>query len=64
MLAIGHRGAPKLAVENTLASIDAAIAAGARWVEVDVKLTRDRVPVLLHDRTLHRIWNIPARSPT
>lgn len=59
MLPIAHRGAPKLATENTLPSIEAAIAAGARWVEIDVKLTRDRVPVVLHDRTLHRIWNIP-----
>src|ERR1700761_622568 len=58
-LAVGHRGAPLAAVENTLASIDVAIAAGADWVEVDVWLTRDRVPVLLHDRTLDRIWGIP-----
>jgi len=57
-LAVGHRGAPMLATENTLPSIDAAIAAGADWVEVDVKLTRDQVPVLLHDRTLHRIWGV------
>ena len=59
MLPIAHRGAPKLATENTLTSIDAAITAGAVWVEIDVKLTRDDVPVVLHDRTLHRIWNIP-----
>jgi glycerophosphoryl diester phosphodiesterase len=55
-LAVAHRGAPLLAVENTLPSIDAAIAAGADWVEVDVKLTSDDVPVLLHDNHLHRIW--------
>jgi glycerophosphoryl diester phosphodiesterase len=55
-LAIGHRGAPTVAIENTLPSIEAAIRAGARWVEIDVKLTSDQVPVLLHDRTLRRIW--------
>jgi glycerophosphoryl diester phosphodiesterase len=60
VLAIGHRGAPTVAIENTLPSIEAALGAGADWVEIDVKLTRDRVPVLLHDRTLHRIWDIPA----
>jgi glycerophosphoryl diester phosphodiesterase len=55
-LAVAHRGAPLLAVENTLPSIDAAIKAGADWVEIDVKLTSDDVPVLLHDNHLHRIW--------
>jgi glycerophosphoryl diester phosphodiesterase len=57
---IGHRGAPTVAIENTLPSLDAAIEAGARWVEIDVKLTADRVPVLLHDRTLRRIWDRPV----
>src|SRR5579859_6338194 len=51
---IGHRGAAGLAPENTLAAIRAAAAAGARWVELDVQLTRDGVPVLLHDSTLER----------
>jgi glycerophosphoryl diester phosphodiesterase len=60
VLAIGHRGAPAMATENTVPSIEAALGAGADWVEIDVKLTRDRVPVLLHDDTLHRIWNVPA----
>ena len=58
LLPIAHRGAPRLAIENTLPSIEAAVAAGAHWVEVDVKLTRDKVPVLLHDRTLNRIWKV------
>jgi len=58
-LAVAHRGAPEVATENTLASIDAAIEAGADWVEIDVKLTSDGVPVLLHDYTLDRIWGIP-----
>jgi glycerophosphoryl diester phosphodiesterase len=48
-------------VENTLASIGAALDAQADWVEIDVKLTRDQVLVLLHDHTLHRIWDVPAR---
>jgi glycerophosphoryl diester phosphodiesterase len=59
-LAIAHRGAPTVATENTLPSIEAALAAGADWVEIDVKLTRDGVLVLLHDHTLHRIWNTPV----
>jgi len=51
---IGHRGAAALAPENTLAGFRAATAAGARWVEFDVKLSADGVAVLMHDDTLDR----------
>jgi glycerophosphoryl diester phosphodiesterase len=51
---IGHRGAAGLAPENTVAGIHAARAHGACWVELDVRLTRDGRPVLLHDETLER----------
>lgn len=51
---IGHRGAAGLAPENTIAAIRAATAAGARWVELDIALTRDGIPVLLHDARLER----------
>jgi len=46
---IGHRGARGLAPENTLAAIRAARDCGLSWIEVDVRLTRDAVPVLSHD---------------
>ncbi|MGA5822285.1 glycerophosphodiester phosphodiesterase [Kitasatospora sp. NPDC094028] len=55
-LAVAHRGDPYRYRENTLPSIESALAAGADAVEVDVQLTRDRVPVLLHDPTLERLW--------
>jgi glycerophosphoryl diester phosphodiesterase len=51
---IGHRGAKAYAPENTLASIHAAADMGIEWVEVDVKLTRDGVPVIFHDEELAR----------
>lgn len=51
---IGHRGAKENAPENTLASLREAARQGARWVEVDVMLTRDRQPVLIHDDRLER----------
>lgn len=51
---IGHRGAAGLAPENTLVSMRTAAALGARWVEFDVHLSADSVPVLLHDDTLER----------
>ncbi|WP_175411244.1 glycerophosphodiester phosphodiesterase [Streptomyces sp. TRM64462] len=55
---VGHRGDPYRVRENTLASIRSALARGAHAVEVDVRLTRDGVPVLLHDDTLRRLWRI------
>lgn len=49
-----HRGASALAPENTLAAFRAAEAAGADGLELDVHLSRDGVPVVLHDDTLER----------
>ena len=49
-----HRGASALAPENTLAAFRAAEAAGADGVELDVQLSRDGVPMVLHDETLDR----------
>lgn len=51
---IAHRGASAIAPENTLAAFRLAHEAGALWVEFDVKLTRDGVPILMHDDTLDR----------
>ncbi|MCM2392932.1 glycerophosphodiester phosphodiesterase [Streptomyces albipurpureus] len=54
--AVGHRGDPYLVRENTLPSLRSAISRGADSVEIDVRITRDGVPVLLHDATLKRLW--------
>ncbi|MGW7295610.1 glycerophosphodiester phosphodiesterase [Streptomyces xiamenensis] len=56
VLAVAHRGDPYRARENTVASFRSAITAGADMVELDVRLTRDGVPVVLHDATLDRLW--------
>jgi glycerophosphoryl diester phosphodiesterase len=53
MKVIGHRGARGLAPENTLASFEAALAAGVDEVELDVRVTKDGIPVLNHDPFLH-----------
>ncbi|MFE9664551.1 glycerophosphodiester phosphodiesterase family protein [Streptomyces sp. NPDC005955] len=53
---VAHRGDPYRVRENTLPSLRSALALGADAVEVDVRLTRDGVPVLLHDATLTRLW--------
>lgn len=49
-----HRGGGSTAPENTLPAITAALAGGFDYVEVDVALTVDRHPVLLHDATVDR----------
>jgi glycerophosphoryl diester phosphodiesterase len=54
--AVAHRGDPYRHRENTLASLRSAVRRGADAVEIDVRLTRDGVPVLLHDGTLKRLW--------
>jgi len=51
---IAHRGAGMNAPENTLASVREAHEQGARWIEVDVKITYDGMPILMHDETLDR----------
>lgn len=51
---IAHRGAGKLAPENTLAAFRLGAAHGYRAFECDVKLSADDVPFLLHDATLQR----------
>ncbi|MFD3512237.1 glycerophosphodiester phosphodiesterase [Streptomyces sp. NPDC058657] len=56
VLVVAHRGDPYRFRENTLPSIRSALEQGADTVEVDVRLTRDEVPVLLHDETLERLW--------
>lgn len=51
---IAHRGAGKLAPENTLAAFRLGASFGYRMFECDVKLSADGVPFLLHDDTLNR----------
>jgi glycerophosphoryl diester phosphodiesterase len=54
---IAHRGAGKLAPENTLAAFRLGAQHGYRMFECDVKLSADGVPFLLHDATLERTTN-------
>ncbi|HEV7700615.1 MAG TPA: glycerophosphodiester phosphodiesterase family protein [Pyrinomonadaceae bacterium] len=52
---IAHRGASAHAPENTLTAFRMGIEAGAHGVEFDVRLAKDGVPVVIHDRTLKRL---------
>jgi glycerophosphoryl diester phosphodiesterase len=54
---MGHRGASAQAPENTLSALRLAAVQGAEWVEFDVKITADKVVILLHDDTLDRTTN-------
>ena len=56
-LVIAHRGSSGLAPENTLASLHLAGQQGIKWVEIDVMLSEDGIPVIFHDDYLHRTTN-------
>lgn len=55
---VAHRGVAAHVVENTRAALEAALAAGAAWIELDVQLALDGVPVVFHDRTLERLCGV------
>ena len=53
-LVIGHRGASADAPENTIAAFELALEQGADGIELDVHLSADEQPVVIHDFTLER----------
>ncbi len=57
-LVFAHRGGRELAPENTIAAFDRGLAHGADGLELDVRLSRDGVVVVLHDPTLDRTTNL------
>ncbi|MCQ8894059.1 MAG: glycerophosphodiester phosphodiesterase [Methanolinea sp.] len=57
---IGHRGAAAAAPENTLSAVRLGMEC-ADYVEVDVRLSRDHVPVIMHDPTVDRTTNGSGR---
>lgn len=57
-----HRGARSLAPENTLAAGLRAVACGAHYWELDVRLSADGVPVVFHDDTLTRTTDAATRT--
>ncbi len=59
---VAHRGAGKLAPENTLAAFREGARHGYRAFECDVKLSADGIPFLLHDATLDRTTTRRGRA--
>lgn len=62
-MVIAHRGASGHLPENTLPAFALAHAVGAHAVELDVVMTRDRVPVAFHDLTLEGVTDVRVRHP-
>lgn len=55
---VAHRGCSGAAPENTMAAIELALSdSNVTWIEVDVQLSKDGIPFLIHDYTLNRTTN-------
>ncbi len=59
-LAFAHRGGAAEAPENTWAAFAHAVSLGYRYVETDIRATRDGVPVAFHDPTIDRVSGQPG----
>src|SRR5688572_18892435 len=57
---VAHRGNARDFPENTLPAIRSAIELGARFVEFDVQLSADAVPMVIHDHELQRTAGVPG----
>ncbi len=54
---IAHRGYANYFPENTLVAIAGALDSGAKYIETDIQLSKDGIPVLFHDRDMRRLCN-------
>ena len=61
MLKIGHRGAKGYVAENTLASFQKALELNVDMIELDVHVSKDNIPVVIHDETVDRTTNAKGK---
>jgi glycerophosphoryl diester phosphodiesterase len=59
---VAHRGGGTLAPENTLAAISHGMSLGYSAIEIDVMLTKDKVPILMHDEHTGRTIQLPNQE--
>ncbi|GAM71495.1 glycerophosphoryl diester phosphodiesterase [Vibrio ishigakensis] len=52
-----HRGLSSQAPENTMAAFKLAVEQGCDWIEIDVQLSADGIPMVIHDQTVNRCTN-------
>lgn len=57
-LRIAHRGASAYAQEGSQLSVERAAELGADMIEIDIRVTRDEVPVIAHDSSLKRVFGV------
>lgn len=57
-IVIGHRGAPSIRIENSLEGVVEALKLGVDGVEVDVRVTKEDIPIAFHDQTTLRILGL------
>ena len=58
MLIFGHRGAPSIKTENTLASFEAALSCNVDGIELDIQLTSDEKIIVYHDSEISDTNNL------
>ncbi|MCO4781119.1 MAG: hypothetical protein KC646_02250 [Candidatus Cloacimonetes bacterium] len=61
ILNIAHRGSSLVCPENTIASFQAATLEGSDYLEIDVRLTKDKQVIIMHDRKINRTSNQKGR---
>ncbi|CAM5215192.1 Glycerophosphoryl diester phosphodiesterase OS=Ureibacillus acetophenoni OX=614649 GN=SAMN05877842_105182 PE=4 SV=1 [Ureibacillus acetophenoni] len=57
MISIAHRGASAYAPENTMAAFAKGVEMGADYIEIDVQMSKDGIPIIIHDDSLDRTTN-------
>ena len=57
MLKIAHRGASGYALENSFAAFDKALEIGVDLIECDIRVTKDKELVLMHNKTIDHTTN-------
>jgi len=57
ILILAHRGTGKGRNENSLNAFSKGLSGGAKGIELDIRLTKDKIPVCVHDETLKRVYD-------